>query len=107
MFTITNEAEIYIADLFDKQDDDDLALKIEIEMPATPVAKVSFNFCFSKDLPQSYQKFEYKGFDAYIDISNLDYLFESSIAFKGEGTANTLLFWLLMPRVHPLVKMIH
>ena len=90
MFTITNEAENYISDLFDKQDDTGLALKIEIEMPATPVAKVSFNFCFSKDLPQSYQKFEYKGFDAYIDISNLDYLFGSSIAFKGDGATRHL-----------------
>ena len=44
MFTISNEAETYIADLFVEQGEKDLALKVEIEKLGTPVANVTFGF---------------------------------------------------------------
>ena len=45
MFSITEEAEIYVADLFEQQDEKDLGLKVDVEKPGTPVATVTFNFC--------------------------------------------------------------
>lgn len=83
MFTISNEAEQYIADLFNSQNDNDLGLRINIENADTPVANVSFNFCYPKELPKTFKKFNYNGFDAYVDEDNLRHLVDSRLEFKG------------------------
>ena len=90
MFTISDEAEIYIAELFEEQGEKDLALKVEIEKAGTPVANVTFGFCRPSDLHRKQKKFSYKGFDAYIWASNFDYLKDSDVALKSEGTSKKL-----------------
>jgi len=50
MFSITEEAEVYVADLFEQQDEKDLGLKVDVEKAGTPVATVTFNFCIKSDL---------------------------------------------------------
>ena len=90
MFTISDEAEIYIAELFEEQGEKDLALKVEIEKAGTPVANVTFGFCRPSDLHRKQKKFSYKGFDAYIWASNFDYLKDSDVALKVEGTSKKL-----------------
>ena len=50
MFTISKEAEEYIAELFIEQGEKDLALQVEIEKAGTPVANVTFGFCRPSDL---------------------------------------------------------
>ena len=89
MFTISAEAEEYIADLFEQQDEE-LGLKIEVEKAGTPVANVTFNFARPKELHKKYTKFPYKGFDAYISVSYLGYLKGSDVALKIDGTAKKL-----------------
>lgn len=42
MFSISNEAEAYVADLFEQQDNKDLALRVDIEKAGTPIATVNF-----------------------------------------------------------------
>ncbi|MBC8494296.1 MAG: NfuA family Fe-S biogenesis protein [Candidatus Thioglobus sp.] len=90
MFTITDEAQVYVADLFAQQDDQELALKVGVEKAGTPAATVSFNFCHPKDLTPGYEKFEYQGFFAYIDKADFSYLEESEVALKDEGTGKKL-----------------
>jgi Fe/S biogenesis protein NfuA len=90
MFNITDEAEIYVADLFTQQGEEDLGLKVDIEKSGTPAAAVTFNFCYSKDLSKAYSKFEYKGFVAFIDEANFDYLKDSEVALKEEGSSKKL-----------------
>lgn len=90
MFKIDSQAEAYIADLFTQQEDKSLSLKVDVEKAGTPVATVGFNFCFPKDLSDSYQKFEYNGFDAYIDEKNFPYLEESEVQLKEEGSQQKL-----------------
>ena len=90
MFTISKEAEEYIAELFVEQGEKDLALQVEIEKAGTPVANVTFGFCRPSDLHRKQKKFSYKGFDAYIWASNLDYLKDSDVALKVDGTAKKL-----------------
>lgn len=90
MFTITDEAEVYVADLFKQQDEKDLGLRVDIEKAGTPLAAVTFNFCFPRDLDKTYQKFEYTGFNAYIDKANFDYLKDSEVALKDEGAGTKL-----------------
>ncbi len=90
MFNITDEAKVYVADLFSQQDEKDLGLKVDIEKAGTPAATVTFNFCFPKDLSKTYKKFEYEGFNAYIDELNFDYLKDSEVALKDEGSAKKL-----------------
>jgi hypothetical protein len=46
----TDEAQIYVADLFAQQDEEGLGLKVDIEKAGTPAAAVTFNFCYEKDL---------------------------------------------------------
>ena len=89
MFTISVEAEEYIADLFEQQDEE-LGLKIEVEKAGTPMANVTFNFARPKDLHKKYTKFPYKGFDAYISVSYLGYLKGSDVALKIDDTAKKL-----------------
>ena len=90
MFSITEEAEIYVADLFEQQDEKDLGLKVDVEKPGTPVATVTFNFCIKSDLPESYQEFPFVGFSAFIDESNNQYLSDSHVALKIDGTNKKL-----------------
>jgi Fe/S biogenesis protein NfuA len=90
MFNITKEAEVYVADLFTQQNEKDLALQIGVEKSGTPAAVVSFNFCFPKDLTRTYKKFEYMGFDAYIDEENFDSLKDSEVALKDSGAGKKL-----------------
>ena len=90
MFSITEEAEIYVADLFEQQDEKDLGLKVDVEKAGTPVATVTFNFCIKSDLPGSYQEFPYVGFSAFIDESNNQYLSDSHVALKVDGTNKKL-----------------
>jgi Uncharacterized conserved protein len=82
MFNITDEAKVYVADLFAQQDEKDLGLKVDIEKAGTPAATVTFNFCFPKDLSKTYQTFEFDGFNAYIDECNFDYLKDSEVSTK-------------------------
>lgn len=90
MFNITDEAQTYVADLFAQQDEEGLGLKVDIEKAGTPVATVTFNFCYEKDLSKTYSKFAYKGFNAFIDESNFDYLKESKVELKEEGSSKKL-----------------
>jgi Fe/S biogenesis protein NfuA len=90
MFEITTEAEDYIADLFEQQDEKDLSLKIGVDNAGTPNALVSFNFCFPKDLGDEYQKFEYKGFDSYINKEHFEFLKGSNVELKDEGNGKKL-----------------
>ena len=90
MLSITEEAEIYVADLFEQQDEKDLGLKVDVEKPGTPVATVTFNFCIKSDLPESYQEFPFVGFSAFIDESNNQYLSDSHVALKIDGTNKKL-----------------
>ena len=90
MFSITEEAEIYVADLFEQQDEKDLGLKVDVEKAGTPVATVTFNFCIKSDLPDSYQEFPFVGFSAFIDESNNQYLSDSHVALKVDGTNKKL-----------------
>lgn len=90
MFNITDEAQTYVADLFAQQDEEGLGLKVDIEKAGTPVATVTFNFCYEKDLSKTYSKFAYKGFNAFIDESNFDYLKESKVELKEEESSKKL-----------------
>lgn len=90
MFNITDEAQIYVADLFAQQDEKDLGLKIDVEKADTPAAIVSFNFCFPKDLSEQYVEFGYEGFKAYVDEANFKYLKDSEVALKVEGSSKKL-----------------
>ena len=90
MFDITDEAKVYVTDLFIQQDEKDLGLKVDVEKAGTPAATVTFNFCFPKDLTKTYQKFEYEGFNAYIDELNFEYLKDSEVALKDAGTSKKL-----------------
>ena len=90
MFTISNEAEAYIAELFSDQSERGLALKVEVEKAGTPVANVTFNFCRPEELHKKYTKFSYKGFDAYISVTYLGYLKDSDVALKVEGLTKKL-----------------
>jgi len=90
MFSITEEAEIYVADLFEQQDEKDLGLKVDVEKAGTPVATVTFNFCIKSDLPDSYNEFPFVGFSAFIDESNNQFLSDSHVALKLDGTNKKL-----------------
>ena len=60
MFSITEEAEIYVADLFEQQDEKDLGLKVDVEKAGTPVATVTFNLnAFSRKFGSRRRSHEY------------------------------------------------
>ena len=90
MFTISKEAEKYIAELFVEQGEKDLALKVEVEKVGTPVATVTFGFVRPKELHNKYEKFSYIGFDAYVAVTYIDALKDSDVALKTEGLTKKL-----------------
>ena len=89
MFTISKEAEKYIADLF-KEQDEELGLKVEVEMVGTPMANVTFNFCRPSEMHKKYEKFPYKGFDVYVAVTYIEPLEGADVALKIDGTAKKL-----------------
>ena len=89
MFTISKEAETYIADLFEQQDEE-LGLKVEVEKVGTPIANVTFNFCRPADMHKKYEKFPYKGFDVYVAVTYIEALEGADVALKIDGTAKKL-----------------
>ena len=89
MFTISKEAETYIADLFAEQDEE-LGLKVEVEKAGTPIANVTFNFCRPADMHKKYEKFPYKGFDVYVAVTYIEPLEGADVALKIDGTAKKL-----------------
>ena len=89
MFTISKEAEKYIADLF-KEQGEELGLKVEVEMAGTPRANVTFNFCRPEDMHKKYEKFPYKGFDAYVAVTYIEPLKDADVALKVDGTNKKL-----------------
>ncbi len=90
MFSITKEAEVYVAELFEQQDADGLGLQVDVEKAGTPLATVTFNFCFSKELSKDYTEYPYQGFSAYVHKNNNDYLKDSKVALKIDGTSKKL-----------------
>ena len=90
MFTISEEAEIYIAELFADQGEKDLGLKVEVEKAGTPVANVTFNFCRPSELHKKYEKFPYIGFDVYVAVTYIDALKDADVALKTEGLTKKL-----------------
>lgn len=90
MFSITDEAEIYVAELFAQQEEDELGLRVGVEKAGTPFATVAFNFCFIKDLPKTYKEYPFKGFSAYIEDVNKEYLKDSKVELKKQGTNDKL-----------------
>jgi len=90
MFSITKEAEVYMAELFAQQDDQGLALQVGVENAGTPIATVTFNFCIVKKLSKGYTKYHYNGFNAYIHKSDNHHLKDSEVALKVEGTNKKL-----------------
>ena len=90
MFTISKEAEEYIADLFEQQGEPDLGLKVEVEKVGTPMANVTFNFCRPKDMHKKYEKFPYEGFDVYVAITYIEALEGADVKLKTDGTAKKL-----------------
>ena len=89
MFTISKEAETYIADLFAEQDEE-LGLKVEVEKAGTPMANVTFNFCRPADMHKKYEKFPYKGFDVYVAVTYIEPLEGADVALKVDGTSKKL-----------------
>ena len=92
MFKITEEAQLYVANLFTSQSDEGLGLKIDISKGGTPGATISFNFCFVNDLDKFYVKFPYEGFDAYIYKSHFEYLEDSEVSLKDDGSGKKISF---------------
>ena len=89
MFTISKEAETYIADLFAEQSEE-LGLKVEVEKAGTPMANVTFNFCRPADMHKKYEKFPYKGFDVYVAVTYIEPLEGADVALKIDGTSKKL-----------------
>ena len=90
MFTISKEAEEYIADLFEQQGEPDLGLKVEVEMVGTPMANVTFNFCRPNEMHNKYKKFPYEGFDVYVAVTYAEALEGADVKLKIDGTAKKL-----------------
>ena len=85
MFTISKEAETYIADLFAEQSEE-LGLKVEVEKVGTPMANVTFNFCRTNEMHKKYEKFPYKGFDVYVAETYIDMMNEIKLLNAGNYT---------------------
>ena len=90
MFTISKEAEEYIADLFEQQGEPDLGLKVEVEKAGTPMANVTFNFCRAKDMNEEFVEFPYEGFNVYIAVIYGEALEGADVKLKLDGTNKKL-----------------
>jgi len=90
MIEITQNAQDYFQHLMVQQDDEDLALRISVNLAGTPGAGCDLQFCPSgQNLPDDL-KLDFSGFSLYIENASVSWLEKAQIDFEEDDTGGQL-----------------
>ena len=83
MVEITEAAQTYLAGLLEKQDAQDIGVRIFITEPGTPMAETCIAYCRPEEAQVDDIKVEYAQITAFIDARSEAFLEEALVDFAG------------------------
>ncbi len=90
MFTITESAQEYLADLLSKQDEKGMAIRVYVTRPGTPYAETCIAYCKPGEEEETDQRIDYAGFHAWVDARSEQYLEEALIDYATDKMGGQL-----------------
>lgn len=90
--TITPSAEEYLQELLAKQDTPDIAVRVFVEKPGTPMAECCMSYCAPGEEKEGDHFQTHDGFNAWIEGDSLPYLEDAVIDFMKDRLGGQLTF---------------
>lgn len=90
MVTITEPAQEYLAQLLEKQDCEDIAVRIFILDAGTPRAETCISFCRPGEEKEDDEVQQYESFRAFIDIPSIPFLEDAVVDFAKDSMGGQL-----------------
>ncbi|MAI42324.1 MAG: Fe-S biogenesis protein NfuA [Candidatus Azotimanducaceae bacterium] len=90
MVEITESAQSYLRDLLDKQESDNVSIRIFITDPGTPMAETCIAYCSEGEQQSSDEKLEYDGFDGWVDDRSKPFLQDALVDYAEDRMGGQL-----------------
>lgn len=92
LIEITPPAQEYLRDLLDRQDKDDIGVRIFVERPGTPHAECCMAYCPEGEQEDDDVRYQYEGFHAFVDGGSVRFLEDAVIDYKKDSMGGQLTF---------------
>ena len=79
--TVTDSAQVYLADLLGKQGDDVLGIRMFVNAPGTAKAETCIAYCRAEDGADDDEIVEYSGFKAYFEARSVPFLEDAFVDY--------------------------
>ncbi len=90
MITITESAQIYLAELLKKQDCEGIGVRVFILDAGTPKAETCISFCRPGEQQESDELRSYEDFNAYIEQRSIPYLKDAVVDYARDAMGGQL-----------------
>ena len=90
MVTITESAQEYLTELLEKQDCEDIAVRIFILDAGTPRAETCISFCRPGEEKKDDEMKQYEGFNAFVDQNSIPFLRGAVVDFAKDSMGGQL-----------------
>ncbi len=90
MVEITESAQQYLVELLEKQEADDIGIRIFIADPGTPTAETCIAYCKPGEEQPDDEKVEYSGFTAWIDDRSQPFLVDALVDYAEDRMGGQL-----------------
>ena len=88
--TITDGAQDYLADLLEKQDGDDVSVRMFVTQPGTPYAETCLAYCRPEETQEGDVCIELNKFKVYLEPNSLIYLEEALVDYSTDRMGGQL-----------------
>ncbi len=90
MIEITESAQKYLVELLAKQEDKDIAIRIFVADPGTPIAETCIAYCRQGEEQEEDRRVEYQDFVAWIDERSIPFLAEALVDYAEDRMGGQL-----------------
>ena len=90
MICITESAQGYLRELLNKQEDDNVGIRIFITDPGTPSAETCIAYCRPGEEQDDDMRVEYDGFNGWIEARSLSFLDEALVDYAKDRMGGQL-----------------
>lgn len=89
-FTVTPEAQDYLADLLEKQNIEGIGVRMYITKPGTPEAETCLAYCRPEEIDEADEIYELAKFRIYIEPNSIRYLDEGIVDYNADRMGGQL-----------------
>ena len=90
MIEISESAQAYLRDLLDKQEDEDVGIRIFVAQPGTPQAETCIAYCRPGEEESDDTPVQYDGFTAWFEGKSTAYLVDAAVDFQEDRMGGQL-----------------